>query len=564
VRYDQHSNPRADLEIAQTSTTLPILNVAKKLGIGPADLIRFGDDKAKITLDCVRRNAARPFGKLILMTSITPTTAGEGKTTATIGLGDALNRLGKRTTICLRQPSLGPCFGAKGGATGGGYAQILPMADINLHFTGDFHAIATANNLLASLADNHVYWGNELGLDTRRISWRRAEDLDDRSLREIISSLGGVINGFPRQDGFDIVPASETMAVFCLAEDLQDLKRRLGQMIVGYSRQHLPIRAADLNATGAMAALLKDALAPNLVQTMENNPALVHGGPFANLAHGCNSVIATKTALTLSDYVVTEAGFGSDLGAEKFMNIKCRKAGLHPDCAVIVATIRALKMHGGVPADQLGLENVEALRNGFANLAHHVANIRKFNLPAVVCINHFSSDTLREDAALRQLCEQAEIACVTADHWAQGGAGAVDLAHAVLAELEHQSGSFRLLYPDDMPLLSKVETIAREMYGADGVTADAHVQKHFRELEAEGYGHFPVCVAKTELSLSADRERKGVPQHHTIPVREIRLAAGAEFVVALCGDITTMPGLPKLPAANNINVTSEGQITGLS
>jgi formate--tetrahydrofolate ligase len=565
VKHDQHKNPKSDIAIAQESQMKPIADVAReKLGIPANDLLLFGHYKAKLALDYIQRCADRPQGKLILVTSITPTAAGEGKTTTTVGLGDAFNRLGKRAMICLRQPSLGPSFGAKGGAAGGGYAQVLPMEDINLHFTGDFHAIGAANNLLAALIDNHIYWGNQLGMDPRRVTWRRAVDLNDRALREIVSSLGGVTNGFPREDGFDIVPASEIMAVFCLAENLMDLKRRLGRIIVGYKREQRPVTASDLEAAGALTALLKDAFAPNLVQTIENNPAFVHGGPFANIAHGCNSVIATKTALRLSDYVITEAGFGTDLGAEKFMDIKCRKAGLRPDCAVIVATIRALKMHGGAARDALGQENLAALEKGFANLARHIDNVRKFGVPAVVCVNRFSADTDEENAMLKKLCETAAVDCVTADHWAEGGAGAIELAKTILNTLANKPARFEFLYPDDMPLWKKAQIIAREMYGADDVIGDQKIRDRFRELQDQGYGQFPVCVAKTEFSLTTDRDKKGAPKHHVVPIREVRLAAGAEFIVAICGDIMTMPGLPKVPAAGKIDVTTDGTITGLS
>jgi formate--tetrahydrofolate ligase len=451
----------------------------------------------------------------------------------------------------------------KGGAAGGGYAQVLPMEDINLHFTGDFHAIGAANNLLGAMVDNHIYWGNGLGLDARRISWRRCVDMNDRSLREIVISLGGVGNGFPREDGFDIVAASEIMAVFCLSENLGDLKRRLGNMIVGQTRDRKYVKASDLEAAGAMTALLKDAFAPNLVQTIENNPALIHGGPFANIAHGCNSVIGTKTALKLADYVVTEAGFGADLGAEKFMDIKCRKAGLKPDCAVVVATIRALKMHGGLTKDALKQENVAALEKGFANLSRHVENVRKFGVPAVVCINRFSADTEVELAALKSQCESIEVECIISDHWAKGGPGAADLAKAVLKTIDTTPSKFALLYPDDMPLWKKAQTVAREIYGADDIIGDQKVRDRFKELQEQGYGHFPVCIAKTQYSFTTDPDKKGAPKHHVVPVREVRLSTGAEFVVAICGDIMTMPGLPKIPSANKIDITPEGRILGL-
>ena len=562
--HDQHKNPKTDIEIAQEAKMHPIAQVAsRKLGINLSDLFLYGHYKAKISLDYARSLPSRPNAKLILVTAITPTAAGEGKTTTTVGLGDALNHIGKNAIICLREPSLGPCFGVKGGAAGGGYAQVVPMEDINLHFTGDFHAIGVANNLLASLIDNHIYWGNALELDSRRISWRRAIDMNDRSLREMAIALGGVGNGYPRQDGFDIIAASEIMAVFCLSQDLDDLKRRLGNIIVGQTRDRKYIQASQFEAAGAMTALLKDAFAPNLVQTIENNPALIHGGPFANIAHGCNSVIATKTALKLADYVVTEAGFGADLGAEKFMDIKCRKAGLKPDCAVVVATIRALKMHGGQQKDALKQENLEALEKGFANLARHVENVRKFGVPVLVGVNRFSADTDAETALLQSLCKQLEVQCVASDHWARGGAGAADLAHAVVKTIETTPSQFHPIYPDDMPLWKKAQTIAREIYGADDIIGDQKVRDRFKELQDRGYGHLPVCIAKTQYSFTTDPDKKGAPKHHVVPIREVRLSAGAEFVVAICGDIMTMPGLPKIPAANKIDVTPDGRIVGL-
>src|SRR5688572_23430483 len=525
--HDQHLEPKSDIQIAQEATIRPILDVARtKLGIDPKDLLLYGHYKAKISLDYLRSLDSRPSGKLILVTAITPTPAGEGKTTTTVGLGDALNHIGKRAMICLREPSLGPCFGVKGGAAGGGYAQVLPMEDINLHFTGDFHAIGVANNLLAAMVDNHVYSGNSLGLDVRRISWRRAMDMNDRALREIGIALGGVGNGFPREDGFDIIAASEVMAVFCLSEDLPDLKRRLGNIIVGQTRDRKYVRASDFEAAGAMTALLRDAFAPNIVQTIENNPAFVHGGPFANIAHGCNSVIATKSALKLADYVVTEAGFGADLGAEKFMDIKCRKAGLKPDCAVVVATIRALKMHGGLQKDALKQENVDALEKGFANLGRHVENVRKFGVPVVVAINRFSADTEAENAKLKSLCDQLEVPCLTADHWAAGGAGATGLADAVLKTIETTPSQFKPLYPDDMPLWEKAQTVARELYGADDIIGDQKIRDRFKELQDQGYGHFPVCIAKTQYSFTTDPDKKGAPRHHVVPIREVRLSAG--------------------------------------
>jgi formate--tetrahydrofolate ligase len=560
---DQHKNPKSDIEIAQAASMRPIGEIAAKLGIPDDALSLYGRYKAKVGLDYVASLADRPNGKLILVTAITPTPAGEGKTTTTVGLGDALNHIGKKAILCLREPSLGPSFGMKGGAAGGGYAQVVPMEDINLHFTGDFHAIGAANNLLAAMVDNHIYWGNELGIDSRRVTWRRGLDMNDRALRSIVNSLGGVANGFPRDDGFDIVVASEVMAIFCLATDLNDLKRRLANIIVAQTRARELVRAGDLKAPGAMAVLLKDAIAPNLVQTLENNPAFIHGGPFANIAHGCNSVIATKTALKLADYVVTEAGFGADLGAEKFMDIKCRKAGLKPDAAVVVATVRALKMHGGVPRDGLKEENVAALEKGFANLARHLENMRGFGVPAVVSVNRFSADTEAEHAKLRELCDANGAEAVIADHWANGGEGAADLARAVVGLADSGKSKFQLLYPDDMPLRDKIKTIAQKIYRAKDIACDGAVDTRLAELQKGGFGHFPVCIAKTQYSFSTDANLKGAPTDHILPVREIRLSAGAEFVVAICGEIMTMPGLPRVPAANNIDLTEDGRITGL-
>ncbi|MGD9501139.1 MAG: formate--tetrahydrofolate ligase [Methyloceanibacter sp.] len=561
--HDQHKNPKSDIEISQSAEMRPILEVAEKLGIPAADLEPYGHYKAKVSLDYIASLAKRPDGKLILVTAITPTPAGEGKTTTTVGLGDALNAIGEKAMVCIREPSLGPCFGVKGGAAGGGYAQVVPMEDINLHFTGDFHAIGAANNLLAALIDNHVYWGNKLDIDVRRVTWRRAVDMNDRALRSIVASLGGAANGFPREAGFDITVASEVMAIFCLAADLADLQRRLGQIQIGQTRDKKSVTAQDLSAAGSMAALLKDALAPNLVQTLENNPAFIHGGPFANIAHGCNSVIATKAALKLADYVVTEAGFGADLGAEKFFDIKCRKAGLKPACAVVVATIRALKMHGGVAKDDLKRENLAALEKGFANLERHVENLRKYHVPVVVSVNRFSSDTDAEIALLKRLCSTIGAECVMADHWAEGGEGATDLAHVVVRTIAEKPSDFRPLYPDNMSLWDKTRTIAQEIYGADDITADKSVKDRFAELEKEGFGKFPICVAKTQYSFTTNPDAKGVPLGHTIPIREVRLSAGAEFVVVICGDIMTMPGLPKVPAANNIELGADGRITGL-
>ena len=542
----------------------PIVEVAaEKLDIPTDHVLPYGHYKAKISLDYIASLNNRPNGKLILVTAITPTPAGEGKTTTTVGLGDALNLLGKRAMMCIREPSLGPCFGVKGGAAGGGYAQVVPMEDINLHFTGDLHAIGAANNLLAAMIDNHVFWGNPLNIDTRRITWRRAMDMNERALRSIVTSLGGVANGYPREAGFDITVASEVMAIFCLASDLADLQRRLGQIQIGQTRDKKPLTARDLSGSGSMAALLRDALAPNLVQTLENNPAFIHGGPFANIAHGCNSVIATKAALKLADYVVTEAGFGADLGAEKFFDIKCRKAGIKPDCVVIVATIRALKMHGGVAKDDLKKENVQALEKGFANLERHVQNLRKFGVPVLVCLNRFSTDTDVEFALLKKLCDKLGVEYVVADHWAQGSEGAVDLAKSVMKTIETTPSKFKPLYPDEIALWEKTRTIAKEIYGASDITADKAVRDRFAELEKEGFGKFPICVAKTQYSFTTNPDAKGAPSGFTIPIREVRLSAGAEFVVVICGDIMTMPGLPKVPAANNIELAPDGRITGL-
>src|SRR5215212_6784297 len=559
---------KSDIEIAREAKMKPIMEIGKALGIPDDHLIPYGHTKAKVHLDYINSLSSRKDGKLILVTAISPTPAGEGKTTTTVGLGDGLNRIGKRAMICLREPSLGPCFGMKGGAAGGGYAQVVPMEQINLHFTGDFHAIGSAHNLLTAMLDNHIYWGNALGLDERRIAWRRAIDMNDRSLRQIVSSLGGVSNGFPREDGFDITVASEVMAVFCLAKDIEDLERRLGEMVVGYTRDRKPIKAAQLNAPGAMAVLLRDALAPNLVQTLEGNPAFVHGGPFANIAHGCNSVIATQTALKLADYVVTEAGFGADLGAEKFFDIKCRKAGLTPSAAVVVATMRALKMHGGVAKDALGAENIEAVRKGLANLERHARNLRKFGVPAIVAINHFATDTEAEHATIQEFCrsELGEEA-VICRHWAEGSQGIETLARKVAALAEAprplDGRGFRTLYPDEMPLWDKVRTIATEIYGAADIIADQKVRDQFKEIQAAGYGHLPICVAKTQYSFSTDPNLRGAPSGHVVPIREIRLSVGAGFVVVICGEIMTMPGLPKVPAAERIRLNEANVIEGL-
>jgi formate--tetrahydrofolate ligase len=564
ANHDQHANPKSDIEIAQAAKMRPIVDVAKdKLGIDAAELIPYGHYKAKVSLDYLNGLRRRPGSKLILVSALSPTPAGEGKTTTTVGLGDALNRLGKRAVLCLREPSLGPSFGMKGGAAGGGYAQVVPMEDINLHFTGDFHAIGAANNLLAAMIDNHIYWGNELDIDTRRVTWRRGIDMNDRALREIVTSLGGAANGFPREAGFDIVVASEVMAIFCLAAGLEDLKRRLGNIVIGQSRGRKLVRAKDLHAEGAMAALLKDAIAPNLVQTLEGSPAFIHGGPFANIAHGCNSVSATMAGLKLADYTVTEAGFGADLGAEKFMDIKCRKAGISPDCAVLVATVRALKMHGGVAKEDLKGENLDALRKGFSNLERHIGNMKKFGVPVVVSVNRFSTDTKAEHELVKQLCAAQGVEAVIADHWATGSAGSEELGRVVLKTLETKPANFKMLYPDDMPLLEKVETIATQIYGAAGVVADAAIVARFKELETAGFGGLPICMAKTQYSFSTDPNAKGAPSGFQIPIRELRLSAGAEFVVAICGEVMTMPGLPRVPAANNITVSDDGKISGL-
>ena len=563
-KNNQHLAPKSDIEISQAAKMRPIVDVARdKLGIPAEHISPYGHYKGKISLNYITSLANKPDGKLILVTAITPTPAGEGKTTTTVGLTDGLNHIGKKALCCLREPSLGPCFGVKGGAAGGGYAQVVPMEDINLHFTGDFHAIGAANNLLAAMIDNHIYWGNPLALDSRRVSWRRVVDMNDRALRSVVSSLGGATNGFPREDGFDITVASEVMAIFCLASSFADLQQRLGNIIVGQTRDKKNIRAAELSAAGSMAALLKDAIEPNLVQTLENNPAIIHGGPFANIAHGCNSVIATKSGLKLADYVVTEAGFGADLGAEKFFDIKCRKAGLKPDVTVIVATIRALKMHGGVAQDDLKGENVAAVEKGFANLKRHIANVRKFGVPVLVTVNKFSADTPAEMAALDKLCQAEGVECVVADNWGSGGEGAADLARAVVRTIETKPSNFKPLYADNVPLAEKVRTIAKELYGADDISYPAAVKARFEELEKEGFGHLPVCIAKTQYSFSTDQNAKGAPSGFTIPIRELRLSAGAEFVVVVCGDIMTMPGLPKVPAANNIEVTPDGRISGL-
>jgi formate--tetrahydrofolate ligase len=560
----QHQNPKSDIEIAQAAKPRRIVDVAKeKLGIAEENLEPYGHYKAKVSMSYIKSLANKPNGKLILVTAITPTPAGEGKTTTTVGLTDALNYIGKKAMLCLREPSLGPCFGVKGGAAGGGYAQVVPMEDINLHFTGDFHAIGSAHNLLSALIDNHIYWGNALGLDGRRVAWRRAIDMNDRSLRGIVSSLGGVANGFPREDGFDITVASEVMAIFCLAKNLEDLKERLSKIIVGYTRDRKPVRAADLKAQGPMTALLKEALAPNLVQTLEGTPAFIHGGPFANIAHGCNSVLATTTALKLADYVVTEAGFGADLGGEKFLDIKCRKTGLAPDCAVLVATIRALKMHGGVKKEDLKKENLKALEAGIANLQRHVENVQKFGIVPVVSINRFSADTDAEIALVKEACRKLGVEALMADHWAEGGKGAADVARAVVKVVDSGKSKLKLLYPDDMPLVDKIRTIATEIYRAKEIDVHKPVRDQLETFEKMGYGKLPICIAKTQYSFTTNGDLKGAPKDHIVNVREVRLSAGAEFIVAICGEIMTMPGLPRVPAADSIDVGADGRIVGL-
>ncbi len=553
---------KSDIEIARAANMLPIGEVGAKLDIPAEHLLPYGQTKAKVSYDFIETLKDKPDGKLVLITAITPTPAGEGKTTTTVGLGDGLNRIGKRTAICLREPSLGPCFGMKGGAAGGGYAQVVPMEDINLHFTGDFHAIGSAHNLLSAMLDNHINWGNALGIDNRRIAWRRVVDMNDRALRDIVVSLGGLGNGFARQDGFDITVASEVMAIFCLASDMQDLEQRLGNIVVAETRDRTPITARELSADGAMTVLLKDAFMPNLVQTLENNPALVHGGPFANIAHGCNSVSATRTGLKLADVVVTEAGFGADLGAEKFFDIKCRKAGLRPDAAVVVATVRALKMHGGVELSELGEENVDAVRRGCVNLERHLRNIKKYGVPPVVAINQFTADTQAELDAVRETAAKYGAEAIVASHWADGSAGTEALASHVASMLDAGEADFKPLYPDDLPLWEKIRTVAREIYDADDVSADAKVVREIAALQ-ERYGHYPVCMAKTQYSFSTDPGAKGAPSGHTVPIREVRLAAGAEFIVVVCGEIMTMPGLPRSPAANNIRLNDAGEVEGL-
>ncbi len=553
----------SDIEIARKAKMKPISEIGARLDIPEDALIPFGRTKAKISGDYLAGLNGRPDGKLILVTAINPTPAGEGKTTTTVGLGDGLNRIGKKAMICLREPSLGPCFGMKGGAAGGGYAQVVPMEDINLHFTGDFHAITSANNLLAALIDNHIYWGNKLEFDPRRITWKRVMDMNDRALREIVCSLGGVANGFPREGGFDITVASEIMAILCLSADLADLQERLGNIIVGYRRDRTAITARDLEADGAMTVLLKEAIQPNLVQTLENNPAFIHGGPFANIAHGCNSVMATKAALKLADYVVTEAGFGADLGAEKFFDIKCRKAGLSPDAVVIVATIRALKMNGGVAREDLGAENVAAVTSGCANLGRHIENIKQFGVPAVVAINHFTADTEAEVDAVKTFCQEHGVAAVLASHWANGSAGTEELATHVARIADSGQAQFAPLYDDDMPLFDKIEAVARRIYRADEVLANENIRDQLKRWEGDGFGNLPVCMAKTQYSFTTDPARRGAPTGHSVPVREVRLSAGAGFIVVICGEIMTMPGLPSVPSANHIGLDANGQIEGL-
>jgi len=554
---------KADIEIAREAVLRPIPEIGDQLGIPPGELVPYGHTKAKINLDYVESLRERPDGKLVLVTAMSPTPAGEGKTTVAIGLADAMNRLGAKASVCLREPSLGPCFGLKGGAAGGGYAQVVPMEDINLHFTGDMHAIGAAHNLLAAMIDNHVHWSNEIRLDLRRVTWRRVVDINDRQLRQVVTGIGGAANGFPMEGGFDITVASEVMAIFCLSRDLRDLQERLGRIVIGYTRDRRPVTAAEVKAPGAMTVLLKDALAPNLVQTLENNPAFIHGGPFANIAHGCNSIIATRTALKLSDYVVTEAGFGADLGAEKFFNIKCRKSGLRPDAAVIVATVRALKMHGGVERSALANENVPAVERGLENLGRHIRNTGQYGVPLAIAINHFDSDTQAEIDVIKAYVEQRGARAYVCTHWAEGGAGAVELAAAVKALADNPHGQFRTLYDDDLDLWEKARMVARSVYGADDIDADKAIRDQFEQYQQAGYGHFPVCMAKTQYSFSTDPGLLGAPVNHRVKVRELALAAGAEFLVVICGDIMRMPGLPRVPAANNIRVNDEGLVEGL-
>ena len=554
---------KTDIEIAREASKIHIKDVAEKLDIPESEIRQYGHDKAKLSQEFINSIQKNKDGKLILVTAISPTPAGEGKTTTSVGLNDGLNKIGKKSVVCLREPSLGPCFGMKGGAAGGGYAQVIPMEDINLHFTGDFHAISAAHNLLAAMIDNHINWGNKLGIDVRRIAFRRVVDMNDRALRNIVASMGGLGNGYPRETGFDITVASEIMAIFCLSENLEDLQQRLGDIIIGYTRDKAAIHAKDLEADGAMTVLLKDAFMPNLVQTLENNPAFIHGGPFANIAHGCNSVIATKAALKLADYVVTEAGFGADLGAEKFFDIKCRKAGIAPEAVVIVATIRALKMHGGVPKDDLSSENVGAVEAGSVNLARHIANVKKFGVPVVIAINHFIHDTEAEVTAVQKASEEQGVKAITCKHWAFGGEGATELASEVANIIEGNTSQFAPLYPNEMPLFDKIKTIAISLYGANDVVADSKVRNQLKEWETAGFGHLPVCIAKTQYSFSTDPKLMGAPTDHTVPIREVRLSAGAGFIVAVCGEVMTMPGLPRVPAANHIKLDENGLVEGL-
>ena len=554
---------KTDIEIAREASKRPILEIGDKLGIPAESLVPYGHDKAKVSAEFIEAQQSKEDGKLILVTAINPTPAGEGKTTTTVGLGDGLNAIGKKAMVCIREASLGPCFGMKGGAAGGGYAQVVPMEEMNLHFTGDFHAITSAHNLLSALIDNHIYWGNALEIDSRRVTWRRVLDMNDRALRQITTSLGGATNGFPREAGFDITVASEVMAILCLANDLDDLEKRLGDIIVAYRRDKSPIYCRDIKADGAMTVLLKDALQPNLVQTLENNPAFVHGGPFANIAHGCNTVIATKTALKLTDYVVTEAGFGSDLGAEKFLNIKCRKAGIAPSVVVLVATIRAMKMNGGVTKEDLNAENVKAVEEGCSNLGRHIENLNQFGVPVVVAINHFTLDTDAEIAACQKYVQSQGAEAIVCKHWADGSAGTKDLANKVVSVIDEGKANFKTLYPDAMPLLEKIETIAKKIYRADEVVADPTVVEQLKAWEEAGYGHLPVCIAKTQYSFSTDPNLRGAPTGHSIPIREVRLSAGAGFIVAVCGAIMTMPGLPRAPAAEVIKLNDAGEIEGL-
>ena len=553
---------KTDIEIAREAKKKPIMEIGAKLGIPAEHLLPYGHDKAKVSQEFIKSLAGRKDGKLILVTAINPTPAGEGKTTTTVGLGDGLNRIGKKAVVCIREASLGPNFGMKGGAAGGGYSQVVPMEEMNLHFTGDFHAITSAHNLLSAMIDNHIYWGNGLDIDERRVMWRRVMDMNDRALRDIVVSLGGVSNGFPRQTGFDITVASEVMAILCLSNDLEDLQTRLGNIVVAYTRDKKAIYCRDIKADGAMTVLLKDAMQPNLVQTLENNPAFVHGGPFANIAHGCNSVIATKTALKLGEYVVTEAGFGADLGAEKFFDIKCRKAGLKPSAAVIVATVRAMKMNGGVAKADLGTENVAAVQKGCPNLGRHIGNVKSFGVPVVVAINHFYSDTDAEIAAVKAYVKEQGAEAILCKHWAQGGAGIEDLAHKIV-EMAETPSNFAPIYPDDMPLFQKIETIAKRIYHADDVIADKSIRDQLKTWEAAGYGHLPICIAKTQYSFTTDPSVRGAPTGHSVPVREVRLSAGAGFVVVICGEIMTMPGLPKVPSAEVIRLNADGNVEGL-